>query len=98
MKFLILFVAVFIGVFILYFDKLKIKFRRGSLPSIEQQEQLSAAVKEDISGDESYTGTMKLKNVNEQTAAIIMAIVSHESGIPLNQLLFKSISLLENGR
>lgn len=40
-------------------------------------------------------GTLKLKNVDEKTAAMIMAIVSHESGIPLSQLRFKFIKALE---
>ena len=44
---------------------------------------------------EVYVGTMRLHNVDEQTAAMIMAIVSDESGIPLNELEFKSISLVE---
>ncbi|MDF2949630.1 MAG: hypothetical protein K0R07_1667 [Sedimentibacter sp.] len=41
------------------------------------------------------SGTLKLKNVDEPTAAMIMAIVSDESGIPLSELCFKSIRLVE---
>ena len=37
------------------------------------------------------SGTLRLKNVDEPTAAMIMAIVSDESGIPLSELCFKSI-------
>lgn len=45
-------------------------------------------------GEEDFSsGTFKLKNVDEPTAAMIMAIVSDESGIPLSELVFKSISL-----
>lgn len=40
-------------------------------------------------------GTLSLVNVDEPTAAVIMAIVSHQSGIPLNKLDFKSIKLIE---
>ena len=40
------------------------------------------------------TGAIKLKNVDEPSAAMIMAIVSDESGIPLEELCFKSISLI----
>lgn len=39
-------------------------------------------------------GSIKMKNVDEPTAAMIMAIVSDESGIPLEELCFKSISLI----
>jgi len=46
-----------------------------------------AIVEEDIFS----SGYLKLVNVDERTAAIIMAIVSDESGIPLSELCFKSI-------
>lgn len=37
---------------------------------------------------------LKLINVDEKTAALIMAIVSHESEIPLSELAFTSIKLV----
>lgn len=40
-------------------------------------------------------GTIELVNVSEEDAAVIMAIVSHQSGIPLNRLKFNSIKLSE---
>lgn len=40
-------------------------------------------------------GSVDLVNVSEADAAVIMAIVSHQSGIPLNKLCFKSIKLSE---
>lgn len=40
-------------------------------------------------------GQLDLYGVDEKTAAVIMAIVSHESGIPLNRLQFKSIKAIE---
>lgn len=40
--------------------------------------------------------SVELINVDEQTAAIIMAIVSHRSGISLDRLAFKSIKLSED--
>lgn len=39
---------------------------------------------------------LKLIHIDEKTAAIAMAIVSHESGIPAQTLIFKSIRLLKN--
>jgi hypothetical protein len=39
-------------------------------------------------------GELKLIGVDERTAAMIMAIVSDESKIPLSELQFKSIKLL----
>ena len=41
-------------------------------------------------------GEIELVDTDEKTAAIIMAIVSDMSGIPLNRLSFKSIKLLED--
>ena len=35
-------------------------------------------------------GDVVLTDTDEETAAMIMAIVSHKSGIPLNRLIFKS--------
>ena len=40
-------------------------------------------------------GQLELIDTDEKTAAVIMAIVSNKSGIPLNRLSFKSIKLLE---
>ncbi len=41
-------------------------------------------------------GTLELVDTDEKTAAVIMAIVSHQSGIPLERLQFKSITLMED--
>ncbi len=42
------------------------------------------------------TGDLELVNTDEKTAAVIMAIVSNKSGIPLERLQFKSITLMED--
>lgn len=55
-----------------------------------------AAVPYSPEGPELSTGELKLKNVDEKTAAMIMAIVSHESSIPLSELRFKSIKEIED--
>ncbi len=62
---------------------------------------VQAAVKAPEPDEDFSSGTLKLKNVDEPTAAMIMAIVSDESGIPLKELVFKSITLVsehEDGR
>ena len=41
-----------------------------------------------------FGGEVALIDVDEKTAACIMAIVSHETGIPLSELVFKSIKAL----
>ncbi len=40
-------------------------------------------------------GTLDLYKTDEKTAAVIMAIVSYESGIELNRLRFNAIKLIE---
>lgn len=50
---------------------------------------ISVAAAENI--QEMSGGELKLINVDERTAAMIMAIVCDQSGIPLDELCFKSI-------
>ena len=47
------------------------------------------------SASQTYGGEIALYDVDEKTAATIMAIISHETQIPLNQLVFKSIRAVE---
>lgn len=65
----------------------------------------TAAIKEEIKAQEVIndqddndtgwtSGELKLIGVDEKTAAMIMAIVSDESKIPLSELQFKSIRAL----
>ena len=61
----------------------------------KKSENSSAASDETVSFLEEQaefsSGELKLYNVDERTAAMVMAIVSDESGIPLAELCFKSI-------
>ncbi|MEL7646448.1 MAG: OadG family transporter subunit [Sedimentibacter sp.] len=59
-------------------------------PAAEALETVQSVQEDDLSG-----GALMLKEVDEQTAALIMAIVSDESGIPLTDLCFKSIKLVQ---
>ena len=42
----------------------------------------------------TYTGEVALIGCDEKTAAMVMAIVSYETGIPLDQLIFHKIKAL----
>ena len=53
------------------------------------------AVAAAVAGEEFSSGSLKLKGCDEKTAAMIMAIVADDTGIPLNELVFKSIKLVE---
>ncbi len=61
--------------------------RQPATTTVENQPAPGAVV-------ESTSGILKLRDVDEPTAALIMAIVSDESGIPLSDLCFKSIKLV----
>lgn len=54
-----------------------------------------AAPAEPVKEEEFSSGTLRLKGCDEKTAAMIMAIVSDNTGIPLSELIFKSITLVE---
>ena len=56
----------------------------------------AAAAPAPVAEEEFSSGTLKLKGCDEKTAAMIMAIVSDNTGIPLSELVFKSITLVEN--
>lgn len=49
-----------------------------------------------VSGPAAPSGDLELVGTDEKTAAVIMAIVSDKSDIPLNRLQFKSITLMED--
>lgn len=55
----------------------------------------SAAVTVTSAGSGSQTSHVELYGVDEQTAATIMATVSHQTGVALEHLDFKSIKLLD---
>lgn len=59
--------------------------------AIEQGPVETAAASE----QQTVNGKLELFNVDDKTAATIMAIVSFESGIPLDELNFKYIKALD---
>ena len=69
-----------------------------NIPAPVQTAQTETVVAEEPAKTEAplpYTpGYVTLDGVKEQDAAVIMAITSHQSGIPLERLCFKSIRRL----
>ncbi len=62
--------------------------------SIEDQLEPSTSSQEEsepVSDDVAYGGELVLRDVDEPTAALIMAIVSDETKIPISELCFRSI-------
>ncbi len=62
----------------------------AAAPSVAEQKPAA-----EDPGEEFSSGTLKLKGCDEKTAAMIMAIVSDNTGIPLSELIFKSIKLVD---
>jgi len=63
---------------------------------VKEEIKTQEVVKEQAADDAGWTaGELKLIGVDEKTAAMIMAIVSDETKIPLSELQFKSIRAVE---
>ena len=63
----------------------------------KKSEKVSAAQESPVTAPQTVqpSGALELYKVDEKTAATVMAIVSHNSDIPLERLQFKSIRLVE---
>ena len=79
-----------------------VKSMGGVFDKINEKKKMPAAVPKPIPSvagiplpENQSEGTIELVNVTEEEAAVVMAVVSHRSGIPLNRLQFNSIKLLE---
>lgn len=80
--------AIVIAVLVAAAVIIKLIFKVFGSKRIEEEAQESAAPAVQTRAE------LKLIDVDEKTAALAMAIVSHESGIPLSELIFKSIKLV----
>ena len=95
---LVFFVLVMLSLLIVIFSKILEAKVRSEKEAVQQPADTPApSVSMDTSPSvpDVSAGTLQLKKVDEKTAAMIMAIVSHESNIPLSELRFKSIRLME---
>ena len=66
---------------------------RGAKPTTTETQTPPAPAPTVLAGT-AFAGEVTLIDVDEKTAACIMAIVSHETGIPLSELIFKTIRAL----
>lgn len=75
----------------------KIKAAKDAkVPAKVVTEEKKAAAPIAVAAPGVSTGNCDVIGTDEKTAAVIMAIVSHKSGIELNRLSFKSIKLMED--
>lgn len=80
--------AVFVKSMGKVFDKINEKKKPQTMPKVPTPVGIPLP-------ENQSEGSIELVNVSEEDAAVIMAIVSHRSGIPLNKLKFNSIRLSE---
>lgn len=85
-------VLVSLSLFIMLQSKVLKAFKIGRKEAPQKESEHVETVENQDSG--ITAGELKLIDVDEKTAAVIMAIVSHESQIPLSELQFKSIKAL----
>ena len=67
---------------------------RGAKPTAAEPQTPPAPAPTTVPTGTAFAGEVTLIDVDEKTAACIMAIVSHETGIPLSELIFKTIRAL----
>ena len=84
-------VLIILSVIIKVFSQVIELFAPKNTEDVVKNEASSPVITNE-NGSEMSCGELKLHNVDEPTAAMIMAIVSDNSGIPLEELRFKSIT------
>ena len=91
-------VAGFLIAFILYVYIVKAINSKKTVeaPKSAPVAEVRASAPKAVNAPGTSSGDLELAGVDEKTAAVIMAIVSDKSGIPLNRLQFKSITLMED--
>lgn len=69
--------------------------QENAITPVKNENKIKSAVNGQALPETQSAGSLDLYKTDEKTAAVIMAIVSNESGIPLNRLQFNSIKLIE---
>lgn len=89
--------AVIFAVAVIYSIYAKIRDGKAAKKAPEAAQSSLAETKTTVAAPAGVSnGELDLIETDEKTAAVIMAIVSNKSGIPLNRLSFKSIRLMED--
>lgn len=95
----VLLILALLAVLVLLLSKgIRLVERRTNKGKTETQPQKAVGASPSTASplpENADAGSLDVYDVDEKTAAVIMAIVSNESGIPLNRLLFKSIKRIE---
>lgn len=96
---IVLVVLAFLAIFVLALSSFFKKNKKEKSEAPSKQETVAEVISEtpvitETKPQESvYTGYVTLEGLSEQDAAVVMAITSHKTGIPLEKLGFCSIRL-----
>ena len=98
---IVLIVLAFIAVLIMMISKAFNKVAgKGKTEESKQEVPASApaapVATAPVAAAPATPGYLRLEGVSEANAAVIMALVSHQTGIPLNRLAFHSIKCLQD--
>lgn len=100
---IVLVVLAFIAILIMMISKIfnkvagsEKKEETKSVAPVEAQSSAPVAVPAPAVSAPVTPGYLRLEGVSEANAAVIMALVSHQTGIPLNRLAFHSIKCLQD--
>ena len=90
-------IALFIRLIAFIFSLIEKKATVEIIPVGDSDKKETAPQKVGVSlPDNESQGELELIGVDEATAAMLMALVSHKTEIPLNRLAFRSIRLVED--
>ena len=95
---IVLIVLAFLAIFVLGLSSFfkKNKQKNSQTPLKQEPANIiseTPVIAKPATQDTNYTGYVTLEGISEQDAAVIMAITSHKTGIPLEKLGFCSIKL-----
>ena len=99
---IVLVVLAFIAVLIMMISKIFNKVAGGNKNEETKQDAPTAKAETSAAAPVAPVavpvtpGYLRLEGVSEANAAVIMALVSHQTGIPLNRLAFHSIKCLQD--
>lgn len=88
-------VLIALSVFVVFESKLVQLFEKNAKVTQIAATTFDQNVNTILQTSGASNGELRLEGVDEKTAAMIMAIVSDESQIPVSQLIFKSIKAID---
>lgn len=92
----VVFLVLVVMIFMIYLLATGVRMASKPKPVVIAADNYESAPAIELAPPPSDPQNLKLIDVDEKTAAMIMAIVCDETGTPPNELYFKSIRLIQN--